>query len=1115
MSLSYVTLKGYVLPKNTSSKAENAGLGEEEEEEGDEEEEEKQPEFLDIKEINSVSSGGYMFNSSAPVKTEVDFHDLESGKLFRVEGRFALRSPWWEVTCTAVSQKKKMILKSYPSYRLRTDLDTDEWRSVVSLFLKACNVQPEFAAQFFEWVQDRDVSISNVMNLLTEFEEGARGVAQSIKGGVFQSVEWMRVEAASLYPLLMKYLPTLLPAHFVELLDTGKNSKKQPTTQFTQDTQHNVGDEEKEEDEVDLSLLARLEEIIKTNSWKLGFNYVMYKELKLVRCEAQLAAFEDSGLLQKIPLLQRNALRVYDQLKAHCHRMGSTYVELQTLCEELSRKDGIADEEAWNAVQFLKELGVVVRERKKVALQNYYVYETGIAKCLRCLVEAEPWQIPLDARQVLLAAELERQKKNKLNVDGPHEDHGATDLPPIKLDPDQVQAAQMICANPLTVISGKGGCGKTTVVSLIFKAALEQQDCESVEVKSACADYENDCGESQSWDDPPQSPSLLSQAEGNVTEKEKGIFKGEKEILLTAPTGRAASLLTKKTSFTAYTLHQVLWSFQHLKKDSSGAQQKWKFASVRVLVVDEGSLVCVQLLHTILTMLTRHAQLRKFIILGDIRQLPSIQPGNTLNDLFHSLKPSHWAIEMKTNHRAESELIVNNAGLVADMGMKHRYRDLHFDFVVDVSKDPPTMPSADKRFILILLPNEDDALQKAVTALLCSAPGLKEDAKSQFIAFKRIECALINELCCKHYCNHITKDHRKRVVFQPGDKVCCTKNGYIQDAGKTPPSGMDLCEVNTSSSNDEKTKQKEEKDKDKLRLCNGEIFFIKEDTTKEEQGKRKTRYLTLDDCDGRMLTVSFRDVMRDCRLQHAWARTIHTFQGSEAETVVYVLGNGGGQNWKHVYTAVTRGQKRVYMVAKKEGLVSAIQRHIIPRNTRLKGLVRELFAPPGTEEPLSQPATQPQPGTPCRASTSFGHAQSTPLPSQTPSSSQAPSAHSTPLLPKRLWGVKAAEADAADVSLLEDVAFSEAYSWPSMSSSEERPAEQLVAEENLPVEGYCAVDEGALIIGCSPSKRMSSSVEMGTPSKQRKGASFHNRLQELALSTPKRPAVSEKDTGSE
>ena len=46
---------------------------------------------------------------------------------------------------------------------------------------------------------------------------------------------------------------------------------------------------------------------------------------------------------------------------------------------------------------------------------------------------------------------------------------------------------------------------------------------------------------------------------------------------------------------------------------------------------------------------------------GDVRQLPSIQPGNTLQDLFSSLNVVNYTLEMMTNHRSESQLIVENA----------------------------------------------------------------------------------------------------------------------------------------------------------------------------------------------------------------------------------------------------------------------------------------------------------------------------------------------------------------------------------------------------------------------------------------------------------------------
>lgn len=44
------------------------------------------------------------------------------------------------------------------------------------------------------------------------------------------------------------------------------------------------------------------------------------------------------------------------------------------------------------------------------------------------------------------------------------------------------------------------------------------------------------------------------------------------------------------------------------------------------------------------------------------------------------------------------------------------------------------------------------------------------------------------------------------------------------------------------------------------------------------QKSNKQRYLTLDNKQGKKLTVDYRELMKECKLQHAWARTIHTFQ---------------------------------------------------------------------------------------------------------------------------------------------------------------------------------------------------------------------------------------------
>jgi len=45
----------------------------------------------------------------------------------------------------------------------------------------------------------------------------------------------------------------------------------------------------------------------------------------------------------------------------------------------------------------------------------------------------------------------------------------------------------------------------------------------------------------------------------------------------------------------------------------------------------------------------------------------------------------------------------------------------------------------------------------------------------------------------------------------------------------------------------------------------------------QEEGRRQHTYVTLSDLE-RTITVQMKDLRNKCKLRHAWARTIHTFQ---------------------------------------------------------------------------------------------------------------------------------------------------------------------------------------------------------------------------------------------
>uniref|UniRef100_A0A663MQQ9 DNA helicase B n=1 Tax=Athene cunicularia TaxID=194338 RepID=A0A663MQQ9_ATHCN len=655
--------------------------------------------------------------------------------------RFPLVGPWWRVNVKAKKTGLKYFVQGYPSYFLRTDIEENN-RQVFSLFLKECDVPEDFKDKFFTWLpKESMLSFRNLEEKLKQFQ------VSYIKTGKKQRVYWTMsgqkmevtisevnlclniagkaVWVALTFPMLLECLPILLPRHFYKIL-------------------------------------TKLDEILKNEPWKLGFSRITYRELNLSYCEATWAAFcQCKQLLRKIPDLQKNALILYDQLKKHCREMGHTYEDQDELARLVSKDMSI--ENVWQSLEFLKDQKVVIREKKRVFLPHLYKSEKDIAMYVGGLLSDCSWKLDVDVRKILNAFETPREMvDNKMNVtqacemehlkkNNPDSHNCENHFPENKVgstsgtqskaevDLDQVTAMEKICSNPVTIISGKGGCGKSTIVSCLFRHLKQIEK----EVEAASKDFEEDLDASEEWN-----------TFDHHWESENMYTKKLVNVLFTAPTGRAASLLSEKTKLPAYTLHQIIYSFKSWRQSEQA--QPWRFSSVTILVVDEGSLVSVHILSLVLKLLCEHAQLAKLIILGDTRQLPSIDPGNMLADIFEGLKSRGFSVELQTNHRAESQLIVDNAS----------------------------------------------------SCVFCTSWQ---------------DCDLINELCCQHYSNHVTRDHRNRRLFQIDDKISCTRNIYLKDLLPDSGFGKDPNRHECKSGETSLTTETAEEGK---RLCNGDIFFI-------------------------------------------------------------------------------------------------------------------------------------------------------------------------------------------------------------------------------------------------------------------------------------------------
>ncbi|XP_028614967.1 DNA helicase B [Grammomys surdaster] len=944
-----------------------------------EEEGEQDSEFVDAEEL---CSGGIKAGS-LPGRMRVSIPDENTKEKCTVYGRFPLKGPWWRVKVQVVKpvRSKSYQVQGFPSYFLQADMSPPGQKHICSLFLKECNLAPERIQAFLKWVDEvssfENLNFENLREMLRNFcreteKKDKKQSTQHDQDGelkVEKSFPFITAMAALRFPKVMEFLPVLFPRHFSKLISLCSDW-----------------------------VLGSIEEILGTEPWKLGFRRITYTELNLLRCEASWMAFSQCpSLLRLMTTQQKNALVLYSKLRQTCREDGHTYIEVKDLTSGLS--DHMSFEKACQSLEFLRDIGVVTFEKDCVFLHELYQAEQDIASSICELMNKPPWHLKVDVKNVLAsisgakprdpgsAEAVEGNKPDEVGSDqgasvldaqdsGDHVrsngDYVANaEINDVPLDRDQVVALETICTNAVTVLSGKGGCGKTTIVSRLFKHV---EQLEEREVQRACEDFEQDQEASEEWlAFPKQSPAGVDKAI---------------EVLLTAPTGKAAGLLRQKTELPAYTLCQVNYSFYMWKKNE--VDKPWKFSTVRVLVVDEGSLVSVGIFKSVLKLLCEHAKLSKLIILGDIRQLPSIEPGNMLKDVFETLKSRQCAIELKTNHRTESQLIVDNATRIS------RRQFPEFDAELSIS-DNPTLPLSiqDKTFIFVRLPEEDPSSQSkgehrsnlysAVKTLLQGKDfcAFECSKTSQFIAFRRQDCDLINDCCCKHYAGHIIKDHEKKLIFAVGDKICCTRNAYLADLLPDSDQEANGKGFGDAPNDDAKTKQDFESS---IRLCNGEIFFITRDVT-DVTSKRK-RLLTINNEAGLEVTVDFSKLMTNCQIKHAWARTIHTFQGSEENTVVYVVGKAGRQHWQHVYTAVTRGRSRVYIIAEESELRSAIRKRSFPRQTRLKHFLQKKLsdscAPSAgfSSQPSSprlgeRPGTQPSASPLCRTPDNKATANST------------------------------------------------------------------------------------------------------------------------------------------
>ena len=151
----------------------------------------------------------------------------------------------------------------------------------------------------------------------------------------------------------------------------------------------------------------------------------------------------------------------------------------------------------------------------------------------------------------------------------------------IEFNIDQREAIKGAIKNNFFIISGGPGTGKTTIIKAIVEIIKDLYDLTS------------------------------------------------ENMALLAPTGRAAKRMQESVKTTAYTIHKFLkWN----KETGSFSIDEYNKTYEEVIIVDEASMIDIFLFLSLLKGLRSDV---KLILVGDANQLPSIGPGDILNDLLH------------------------------------------------------------------------------------------------------------------------------------------------------------------------------------------------------------------------------------------------------------------------------------------------------------------------------------------------------------------------------------------------------------------------------------------------------------------------------------------------
>ncbi len=374
------------------------------------------------------------------------------------------------------------------------------------------------------------------------------------------------------------------------------------------------------------------------------------------------------------------------------------------------------------------------------------------------------------------------------------------------------------------------------------------------------------------------------------------------DIMLAAPTGRAAKRMTEATGFEAKTIHRLLelngafaedGKKAHFEKDENSPLE------TDVVIIDEMSMVDIHLFYALLRAVPLETRL---ILVGDVNQLPSVGPGQVLRDLIDSDVFPLVNLQKIFRQATRSDIVLNAHRINQGEGISLNNKSEDFFFLKRDNVDVIY-----KHMIILIL----EKLPKYVEASPLQIQVLTPMRKGS------LGVEVLNEILQK-YLNPPTEQKKEHVygsiTFREGDKVMQIKNNYQLEWEIVNRYGLSI-DKGTGVFNGD----------------TGVISLINE----------YAQMITVEYEDNKQVQYHFSQLDE---LELAYAVTIHKSQGSEYPAVILPLLGGPRQlmNRNLLYTGITRAKKCVTLLGSEETVMEMIANgNARKRYTGLLSRIRE------------------------------------------------------------------------------------------------------------------------------------------------------------------------------